>query len=126
MNVFELTLGCREVALPVLSAAFALPIFGLDVTYTSTGEFCAAPGPCPDATPLVKIRPTRYYSWSLPASDIFRVSGRHRYGKCAFVTLLPRNSTFRLPAQISSARTRQRGFTLYITQTDPAGARALS
>jgi hypothetical protein len=43
-----------KMGLPVLLAAFALPIFALDVTYTSTGAFCAAPGPCTTSNPLVE------------------------------------------------------------------------
>jgi hypothetical protein len=53
MNVKRLT-AITRCALPVLIVAFALPVFAVDVTYTTTGEFCAGPSACPDATPLVQ------------------------------------------------------------------------
>jgi len=110
-----------KMALPLFLAAFALPIFALDVTYTSTGEFCAAPGPCPNATPLVEN----------PATDGITIGA---YPQVTFIGAEEISETVTTPSQaiaaqfdVSVAGSNPRtippteAFTLYITQTNPAG-----
>jgi hypothetical protein len=110
-----------KMALPVLLAAFALPIFGLDVTYTSTGEFCAAPGPCANANPLVEN----------PANEGITIGA---YPQVTYFGFQAVTATVNAPSQaiaaqfdVSVAGTNPRTvpasevFTLYITQTNPAG-----
>jgi hypothetical protein len=108
-----------KMALPLLVAAFALPVFGMDVTYTSTGEFCAAPGPCANLTPLVEN----------PAHDSITVGA---YPQVTYFGAEKVSATVDTPSQavaaqfdVSVAGSNPRtvpaneAFTIYITQTNP-------
>lgn len=109
-----------KMALPLLVAAFALPVFGMAVTYTSTGEFCAAPGPCANTNPLVEN----------PAHDSVTVG---TYPQVTFLGAENVSAFVDTPSQavagqfdVSVAGSNPRfvpptssTYTLYITQTSP-------
>jgi hypothetical protein len=110
-----------KMALPLLVAAFALPVFGMDVTYTSTGEFCTAPGPCANSTPLVE-NPAHL------GITVGTVPTQYTYFGAQAVTATVDAPSQAVAAQFdvsdngSNARTVpvNEVYTIYITQTNPA------
>jgi hypothetical protein len=115
----RLFLNATKIALPALVLAFALPAFAIDVTFSTTGEFCAAEvaGSCPAGSPT-SVTFSAAPAGSITITAIGLPSASYSLGPPVFVNAIEFTST-----TTNKSGTAPVGgfFTLTIDQTTPAG-----
>jgi len=106
--------------LPALVLAFALPAFAIEVTFSTTGEFCAVEvaGSCPAGSPTSVTFKDNPVVGSVTIKAIGLPSASYSIGPPVFVNAIEFTST-----TTNKAGTAPVGgfFTLTIDQTTPAG-----
>jgi hypothetical protein len=117
MNAQRL-LNATKIGLPALVLAFALPAFAIDVTFSTTGEFCATEvaGSCPAGSPT-SVTFASAPAGSITINAIGLPSASYSIGPPVFVNAIEFTST-----TTNLAGTAPVGgfFTLTINQTTPA------
>jgi hypothetical protein len=98
-------------SLPLLFAVCALPVLAVEVTFTTTGEFCAGAGPCTTGSPstTIGIFPEATYLVANPEFQSVPINTSN-------VPLI----NFDIGAFGSDPRTGTGSFTIHITETAPS------